>query len=63
MNERYAVDPQAPSDWRELKLLLDRVGLQSGRPSSTVRSPRPEFSSMKSTLEISNTEIFVMARL
>ena len=31
MNERYAVDPQAPSDWRELKLLLDRVGLQSGR--------------------------------
>ena len=31
MNERYAVDPQSPSDWRELKLLLDRVGLQSGR--------------------------------
>lgn len=31
MNERYAVDPQAPADWRELKLLLDRVGLQSGR--------------------------------
>lgn len=31
MNERYAVDPQAPTDWRELKLLLDRVGLQSGR--------------------------------
>lgn len=31
MNERYAVDPQAPTDWRELKLLLDRVGMQSGR--------------------------------
>ena len=31
MNERYAVDPQATADWRELKLLLDRVGLQSGR--------------------------------
>lgn len=31
MNERYAVDPDAPADWRELKLLLDRVGLQSGR--------------------------------
>ena len=31
MNERYAVDPQAPADWRELKLLLDRVGMQSGR--------------------------------
>ena len=31
MNERYAVDPQSPTDWRELKLLLDRVGLQTGR--------------------------------
>ncbi len=31
MNERYAVDPDAPCDWRELKLLLDQVGLQAGR--------------------------------
>ena len=31
MNERYAVDPDAPSDWRDLKLLLDQVGLQTGR--------------------------------
>lgn len=31
MNERYAVDPDAPCDWRELKLLLDQVGLQTGR--------------------------------
>ena len=31
MNERYAVDPDAPADWRELKQLLDLVGLQSGR--------------------------------
>jgi hypothetical protein len=31
VNERYAVDPDAPCDWRELKLLLDQVGLQTGR--------------------------------
>lgn len=31
MNERYAVDPDAPANWRELKLLLDQVGLQTGR--------------------------------
>ncbi len=31
MNELYAVDPDAPADWRELKLLLDQVGLQTGR--------------------------------
>lgn len=31
MNERYAVDPDAPADWRDLKLLLDQVGLQTGR--------------------------------
>ena len=31
MNERYAVDPDAPADWRELKLLLDQVGMQTGR--------------------------------
>lgn len=31
MNERYAVDPAAPADARELKLLLDQFGLQTGR--------------------------------
>lgn len=31
MNEQYAVDPGAPLDTRELKLLLDQFGLQSGR--------------------------------
>lgn len=31
MNERYAVDPDAPANWRELKLLLDQVGMQTGR--------------------------------
>ena len=31
MNERYAVDPQAPTDMRELKLLFDQFGLQTGR--------------------------------
>jgi len=31
MNERYAVDPEAPANSRELKLLLDLMGLQTGR--------------------------------
>jgi hypothetical protein len=31
MNECYAVDPAAPADARELKLLLDQFGLQTGR--------------------------------
>lgn len=31
MNERYAVDPAAPADSRELKLLLDLFGLQTGQ--------------------------------
>jgi hypothetical protein len=31
MNENYAVDPAAPVDVRELKLLLDQFGLQTGR--------------------------------
>lgn len=31
MNERYALDPEAPADSRELKLLLDQFGLQTGR--------------------------------
>lgn len=31
MNEVYAVDPAAPADWKELKLLLDQFGLQTGR--------------------------------
>ena len=31
MNERYALDPAAPADLRELKLLLDQFGLQTGR--------------------------------
>jgi len=31
MNERYAVDPAAPADVRELKLLLDQFGFQTGR--------------------------------
>ncbi|MEY4749068.1 MAG: hypothetical protein RIQ60_1282 [Pseudomonadota bacterium] len=31
MNERYAMDPAAPADWKELKLLLDQFGLQTGR--------------------------------
>ena len=30
-NERYAVDPAAPADSRQLKLLLDQFGLQTGR--------------------------------
>lgn len=31
MNELYALDPAAPADWRELKLLLDQFGLETGR--------------------------------
>lgn len=31
MNENYALDPEAPADARELKLLLDQFGLQTGR--------------------------------
>lgn len=31
MNENYALDPDAPADVRELKLLLDQFGLQTGR--------------------------------
>ena len=31
MNELYAVDPAAPADTKELKLLLDQFGLQTGR--------------------------------
>ena len=31
MNENYALDPDAPADSRELKLLLDKFGLQTGR--------------------------------
>lgn len=31
MNECYAVDPVAPADSKELKLLLDQFGLQTGR--------------------------------
>lgn len=31
MNELYALDPAAPADTRELKLLLDQFGLQTGR--------------------------------
>ncbi len=31
MNEQYALDPEAPADSKELKLLLDQFGLQTGR--------------------------------
>lgn len=31
MNERYALDPGAPLDARELKLLMDQFGLSTGR--------------------------------
>jgi hypothetical protein len=31
MNERYAIDPDAPASSRELKLLLDQFGMQTGR--------------------------------
>lgn len=31
MNERYAVDPEAPSNARDLKVMLDQFGLRTGR--------------------------------
>lgn len=31
MNEHYAVDPEAPANTRDLKVLLDQFGLQTGR--------------------------------
>lgn len=48
MNELYAVDPAAPVDSRELKLLLDQFGLQTGRfvarfPSDWIDEVRTTF--------------------
>lgn len=63
MNDNYAVDPTCFSDWREVKLLLDLMGLGQGRflsnyPRYWIDLVKDEFADASEIDKMRLTEIF-----